>query len=136
MTFYFNSYEDVFSVAGVTIPKQRFGIQIPDADGADAGIGALGTGPHLHHGYEAGKPYNTLIDNMAAQGTIASRTYSLDLGKYGDKTGETRHLDSLCRGSTLRGLIGAILFGGADTGRFSGQLVKRPLVKDELGTWG
>ncbi|KAF6826851.1 aspartic-type endopeptidase OPSB 3 [Colletotrichum plurivorum] len=116
-TFYFNLYEDDFSIAGITIPKQRFGIQIPEADGTDAGGGALGLGPHLHYGYEAGKPFNTVLDNMAAQGAIASRTYSLDVGKYGDKTG-------------------TILFGGADTGRFSGELVKRPLVKDELGTWG
>ncbi|KAG7134929.1 aspartic-type endopeptidase OPSB like protein [Verticillium longisporum] len=100
------------TIGGISIPKQRFGIAKPHA----GDIGAFSIGPDRELGYEPGKPFNTVIDNLAAQKAIASRTYSLDLRNYDDpKAG--------------------LLFGAANTGRFEGKLVKRPLVKDELGTW-
>lgn len=37
---------------------------------------------------------------------------------------------------TLGLITASILLGGIDTGKFKGKLVKRPLVKDELGTFG
>lgn len=33
-------------------------------------------------------------------------------------------------------MTASIIFGGIDTSKFEGKLVKRPLVKDELGTFG
>ncbi|OLN97904.1 putative aspartic-type endopeptidase OPSB 4 [Colletotrichum chlorophyti] len=113
ITFDLDIYNDRFEIANVKITKQTFGLLTPGPGKADNGIGLLGLGPNLELGYEAGKPYNTVLDSLAAQGAIPSRTYSLDL-----------------RGP------GAITFGGADTGRFEGELIKRPMVKDELGTFG
>ncbi|KAG7112340.1 aspartic-type endopeptidase OPSB like protein [Verticillium longisporum] len=112
MKFHLDLHEDVMTIGGISIPKQRFGIAKPHA----GDIGAFSIGPDRELGYEPGKPFNTVIDNLAAQKAIASRTYSLDLRNYDDpKAG--------------------LLFGAANTGRFEGKLVKRPLVKDELGTW-
>ncbi|KAL0944683.1 aspartic-type endopeptidase OPSB 3 [Colletotrichum truncatum] len=116
-TFELDMYTDRFDIAGVTIPKQTFGVMTPRPNGTYNGAGLLGIGPDLELGYEASKPYNTVLDSLAAQGSIASRTYSLDLRSYDSHKG-------------------ALIFGGADTGRFEGELVKRPLVKDELGTFG
>ncbi|EEY20329.1 conserved hypothetical protein [Verticillium alfalfae VaMs.102] len=112
MKFHLDLHEDVMTIGGISIPKQRFGIAKPH----EGDIGAFSIGPNRDLGYEAGKPFNSVIDNLAAQRAIASRTYSLDLRNYDDpKAG--------------------LLFGAANTGRFEGKLVKRPLVKDELGTW-
>ncbi|EGY23541.1 secreted aspartic proteinase [Verticillium dahliae VdLs.17] len=112
MKFHLDLHEDVMTIGGISIPKQRFGIAKPH----EGDIGAFSIGPDRDLGYEAGKPFNSVLDNLAAQKAIASRTYSLDLRDFDDpKAG--------------------LLFGGANTGRFEGKLVKRPLVKDELGTW-
>jgi hypothetical protein len=37
---------------------------------------------------------------------------------------------------TLCWITASVILGGIDTGKFKGKLVKRPLVKDELGTFG
>jgi hypothetical protein len=37
---------------------------------------------------------------------------------------------------TLFRITASVILGGIDTGKFKGKLVKRPLVKDELGTFG
>ncbi|GKT95787.1 secreted aspartic proteinase [Colletotrichum tofieldiae] len=110
VTYHLNYFEDVFRISGATIPNQRFGIPV------SGGGSLLSIGPNLQLGYGSGKPFNTIVDNLVTQGVIASRTYSLDLRTFDDKKG-------------------VLLFGGADLGRFSGELVKRPLIKDELGTW-
>ncbi|KAH7124200.1 aspartic peptidase domain-containing protein [Dactylonectria macrodidyma] len=109
-------HEDVLAIAGVTISRQRFGLSSPDVGPAKS-AGLIGLGPNINLGYRAGKPYNTILDSLAAKGAIASRTFSLRTGTYNDKHG-------------------AIIWGGANTGGFRGKLVKRPLVKDELGTFG
>ncbi|KAH7267948.1 hypothetical protein MRS44_011764 [Fusarium solani] len=109
-------HQDVISIAGVTIPRQRFGLSSPDVGPADA-AGLIGLGPNLRLGYRAGKPYNTVLDSLAAKGVIASRTFTLHTGGSDDDHG-------------------VIIWGGANTGGFRGKLVKRPLVKDELGTFG
>ncbi|CCF39775.1 secreted aspartic proteinase [Colletotrichum higginsianum] len=113
--FHLDYFEDVFRIAGVRISKQRFGIPSKGPDGLPTG-GLLSIGPNLQFGYGRNKPFNTIVDSLAAQGAIASRTYSVDLRGFDEKKG-------------------VLLFGGADTGRFSGELVRRPLLKDELGTW-
>ncbi|KAL6352155.1 hypothetical protein LRP88_14598 [Fusarium phalaenopsidis] len=76
-------HQDVFSIAGVTIPHQHFGLSSPDVGPADA-AGLIGLGPNLRFGYRAGKPYNTVLDSLAAKGAIASRTFTLHTGGYDD----------------------------------------------------
>ncbi|TQN64806.1 putative aspartic-type endopeptidase opsB [Colletotrichum shisoi] len=112
--FHLDYYEDVFRIAGVRIPQERFGILSKGSDGLPTG-GLLSIGPNLQFGYGRNKPI-LIVDSLAAQGAIASRTYSVDLRGFDDKRG-------------------VLLFGGANKGRFSGERVKRPLLKDELGTW-
>ncbi|OLN97043.1 putative aspartic-type endopeptidase OPSB 3 [Colletotrichum chlorophyti] len=117
VTFDLDLHKDTFEIGHMSIPQQTFGVLTPGPNKSYNGLGIIGLGPNLEHGYEAGKPYNTVLDSLAAQGYIASRTYSLDLRSYDSKEG-------------------ALIFGGIDTRRFKGKLVKRPLVKDELGTFG
>ncbi|KAF4455952.1 hypothetical protein F53441_1819 [Fusarium austroafricanum] len=117
ITFNVDLHRDSFDIAGMSIAKQTFGVLTPGKGKAFNGIGFLGLGPDRDLGYKAGKPYNTILDSLAAEGQIPSRTYSLDLRDYDSKDG-------------------SLIFGGIDTGKFKGKLVKRPLVKDELGTFG
>lgn len=79
-------HQDVISIAGVTIPRQRFGLSSPDVGPADA-AGLIGLGPNLRLGYRAGKPYNTVLDSLAAKGAIASRTFTLHTGGSDDDHG-------------------------------------------------
>ncbi|KAK1987736.1 aspartic peptidase domain-containing protein [Colletotrichum cereale] len=111
-TIHFDLYEDKFEIADTKICKQTFGVTDEYSD-----VGLLGLGPDLHRGYQPGSPYNTVLDSLAAQRAIPGRAFSVDL-------------------RPIEANKGALTFGGADTGRFEGKLVKRPLVKDELGTFG
>ncbi|KAF5025656.1 hypothetical protein F66182_2262 [Fusarium sp. NRRL 66182] len=117
ITFDLDLHKDKLGIANMSIPKQTFGLLNPGKDEQFSGIGALGLGPSLEHGYKPGKPFNSVLDNLVAEGQIASRTYSVDLGSHDSKQG-------------------SLIFGGIDTAKFKGKLVKRPLVKDELGTFG
>ncbi|KAF4956880.1 hypothetical protein FGADI_3483 [Fusarium gaditjirri] len=108
------SFLDTFDIAGVSIPKQVFGLLNPRKDEFN-GIGGLGLGPNTEYGYAPGKIYSSFLDSLVANKKIISRTYSVDLRKHGSKPA-------------------SIILGGIDTGKFKGKLVKRPLVKDELGT--
>ncbi|CVL08482.1 related to aspartic-type signal peptidase [Fusarium mangiferae] len=116
LTFDLDFHKDTFDIAGVSIPKQVFGLFNPYKN-EFSGIGGLGLGPNLEHGYAPGKIYSSFLDNLVADKKIASRTYSIDLHEHGSKPA-------------------SIILGGIDTGKFKGKLVKRPLVKDELGTFG
>ncbi|KAL4723051.1 hypothetical protein ACLX1H_010292 [Fusarium chlamydosporum] len=116
LTFDLDFHSDTVILAGVSIPKQVFGLFNPYKD-EFSGIGGLGLGPNLEHGYAPGKIYSSFLDNLVANKKIASRTYSIDLHEHGSKPA-------------------SVIFGGIDTGKFKGKLVKRPLVKDELGTFG
>ncbi|KZL85354.1 secreted aspartic proteinase [Colletotrichum incanum] len=115
VTYHLDYYEDVFRISGSTIANQRFGMPVRGSDGYPGGA-LLSIDPNLQLGYGAGKPFNTILDSLAAQGLIASHTYSVDLRTFDDRKG-------------------VLLFGGADLGRFTSLPVKRPLIKDELGTW-
>ncbi|KAF5582553.1 aspartic-type signal peptidase [Fusarium pseudoanthophilum] len=116
LTFDLDFHKDTVQIAGVSIPKQVFGLFNPYKD-EFSGIGALALGPNVEHGYAPGKIYSSFLDNLVANKKIASRTYSIDLHQHGSKPA-------------------SIILGGVDTGKFKGKLVKRPLVKDELGTFG
>lgn len=86
MKFHLDLHEDVMTIGGISIPKQRFGIAKPH----EGDIGAFSIGPDRDLGYEAGKPFNSVLDNLAAQKAIASRTYSLDLRDFDDPKGRQR----------------------------------------------
>lgn len=85
------------------ISQQLFGVA---TDSEFASIGILGAGPSLSGWTNS---YPLVIDNLAKQGFINSRAFSLDI----------RGLDS-DRGS--------VIYGGIDTKKFSGPLVKRPII--------
>ncbi|KAF4337257.1 aspartic-type signal peptidase [Fusarium beomiforme] len=102
-TFYLDLHQDKVDLAGVSIPKQVFGLLNPGKNNGFSGIGGLGLGPSLEYGYKPGKPFNSVLDSLSANKDIHSPS---------------------------------IILGGIDTGKFKGKLVKRPLVKDELGTFG
>lgn len=91
------------SYAASRISQQLFGVA---TDSQFASIGILGAGPNLS-GWTSSYPL--VIDNLAKQGFINSRAFSLDI----------RGLDS-DRGS--------VIYGGIDTKKFSGPLVKRPII--------
>ncbi|PNP82118.1 hypothetical protein FNYG_04307 [Fusarium nygamai] len=106
LTFDLDFHKDTVQIAGVSIPKQVFGLFNPYKD-EFSGIGALALGPNVEHGYAPGKIYSSFLDNLVANKKIASRTYSIDLHEHASKPA-------------------SIILGGIDTGKFKGKLVKRP----------
>lgn len=68
-------------------------------------LGILGLSPPV----DGNEEYSYVLDTMVVQGLIASRAFSLDL----------RDTDSP---------DGALIFGGIDTGKYSGSLEKCPII--------
>ncbi|KAH6611300.1 aspartic proteinase [Trichoderma cornu-damae] len=99
----FNYGYDYVQLGSLRISQQVFGVA---TDSQFASIGILGAGPDLD-GWTS--PYPFVIDNLAKQGFIKSRAFSLDI----------RGLDS-DRGS--------VIYGGIDAKKFCGPLAKRPIV--------
>ncbi|KAI1042332.1 hypothetical protein LB505_012316 [Fusarium chuoi] len=87
LTFDLDFHKDTFDIAGVSIPKQVFGLFNPSKD-EFSGIGALGLGPNVEHGYAPSKIYSSFLDSLVADKKIASRTYSVDLHEHGTKPGK------------------------------------------------
>jgi len=94
---------DVIRIGSATIPQQIFGAAYSTAN---AVVGIMGAGPDLL-GWTS--PYPYVIDSLASQGTTNSRAFSMDL----------RGFDSD---------VGSIIFGGIDTYKYAGSLVKFPVV--------
>lgn len=102
----FNSYTDNVRIGSLEISEQQFGVANASHSYA---VGMMGMGPNVDYGYNSSsKLHNLVLDSMASQGLIASRAFSLDLRKYGDKTG-------------------SIVFGGLDQKKFQGSLQTLPL---------
>ncbi|KAL5090968.1 hypothetical protein Trisim1_003932 [Trichoderma cf. simile WF8] len=99
----FNYGYDYVQLGSLRINQQVFGVA---TDSEFASVGILGAGPDLS-GWKS--PYPFVIDNLATQGFIKSRAFSLDI----------RGLDS-DRGS--------VTYGGIDVKKFSGPLAKRPII--------
>ncbi|KAJ6781161.1 hypothetical protein PWT90_07872 [Aphanocladium album] len=97
---------DYVTIGTSKLNQQIFGVA-QDSEFATTGI--MGVGPSLH-GWESSYPY--VIDNMFTQNFIKSRAFSLDL----------RHVESS---------RGAVVFGGIDTKKFKGPLVKKDIVPAE-----
>ncbi|EHK26120.1 uncharacterized protein TRIVIDRAFT_36107, partial [Trichoderma virens Gv29-8] len=94
---------DYVQLGSLRINQQVFGVA---TDSEFASVGILGAGPDLS-GWKS--PYPFVIDNLAKQGFIQSRAFSLDI----------RGIDS-DRGS--------VTYGGIDVKKFSGPLAKRPII--------
>jgi hypothetical protein len=86
LTFDLDYHKDTVQIAGVSIPKQVFGLFNPHKD-EFSGIGGLALGPNVEHGYAPGKIYSSFLDNLVANKKIAGRNYSIDLHQHGSKPG-------------------------------------------------
>lgn len=94
---------DVVTIGSGTIEAQIFGIGF---ESFDIPLGILGLSPPVN----PENAYPFVLDNMADQGLIRSRAFSLDL----------RNVDSPS---------GAVIFGGVDTSKFVGALAKLPILE-------
>ncbi|KAL2139257.1 hypothetical protein VTI28DRAFT_5444 [Corynascus sepedonium] len=99
----FEYVADYVAVGSAKITQQIFGVAY---DSAHAVLGIMGAGPDLN-GWDSGYPL--VVDSLAEQGFTNSRAFSMDL----------KGLDS-ARGS--------VIFGGIDTKKYSGNLIKRPII--------
>ncbi|KAH6848023.1 aspartic peptidase domain-containing protein [Chaetomium sp. MPI-CAGE-AT-0009] len=99
----FEYIADYVGIGSARITQQIFGVAF---DSAHAIVGLMGAGPSLE-GWENGYPL--VVDSLAQQGLTNSRAFSMDL----------RDFDS-ARGS--------VIFGGIDTKKYSGTLVKCPII--------
>lgn len=100
----FDYVKDSVGLGGAKIANQTFGAGFASQDLAE---GIMGAGPDLR-GFDAA-PYPMVIDSLAQQGIINARAFSVDL----------RSVDNP---------RGAVIFGGADTKKFKGELKKCPIV--------
>ncbi|KAK4185796.1 aspartic peptidase domain-containing protein [Podospora australis] len=94
---------DYVSLGAAKLTQQIFGVAI---DSEAVSVGILGVGPNVH-GWDWGYPL--FLDNLKQQGFINSRAFSLDV-----------------RG--LASSSGAVIFGGLDTSKYIGDLVKLPVL--------
>ncbi|KJZ71445.1 hypothetical protein HIM_09169 [Hirsutella minnesotensis 3608] len=94
---------DFVQIGAYRLSQQLLGVA---TDSEFAVTGILGAGPNLD-GWNS--HYPTVIDNMAKQGFIKSRAFSLDI-------------------RSLESKRGSVVFGGIDTKKFSGHLEKLPIV--------
>ncbi|KAJ3495010.1 hypothetical protein NLG97_g3703 [Lecanicillium saksenae] len=94
---------DYVTIGTSKLNQQIFGVA-QDSEFATTGI--MGVGPNLH---TWNSPYPYVLDNLYTQNFIKSRAFSLDL----------RHVENS---------RGAIVFGGIDTKKFKGPLVKKNIV--------
>ncbi|KHO00322.1 secreted aspartic proteinase [Metarhizium album ARSEF 1941] len=94
---------DYVQIGSAKISQQMFGVA---TDSEFASTGILGASPQLK-GWK--NDYPLFLDNLAAQGFIKSRAFSLDIRSIESKRG-------------------FVVFGGIDTKKFSGPLEKRPII--------
>ncbi|KAK6849795.1 hypothetical protein PG995_013628 [Apiospora arundinis] len=99
-------YTDDINFSGAKITGQQFGV----ANTSDAvWFGIMGLAQGRGNGFIN---YNTIVDSVVAQGYANSRLFSMDLGSQGQPAGLTS---------------GQIVFGGVDTSKYAGYLVKMPI---------
>ncbi|KAJ4314187.1 hypothetical protein N0V84_009023 [Fusarium piperis] len=99
----FNRSTDYIAVGAARISQQIFGV----ADSSFVtNVGVMGASPWLS-GWEG--DYPLVLDNLATQGFINSRAFSLDIRSISSDRG-------------------SVIFGGIDTRKFSGRLEKRPII--------
>ncbi|KAK2018280.1 eukaryotic aspartyl protease [Colletotrichum eremochloae] len=104
-------YTDSVTMGSGVLSNQTFGV-VTKSDGIATGI--MGLAPDLKAGFDRGKPYSLILNSLADQGVIGSRVFSLDL----------RHASADS---------GALIYGGVDTGKFIGELLRVPMVTGAKG---
>ncbi|KAK2001111.1 eukaryotic aspartyl protease [Colletotrichum falcatum] len=104
-------YTDSITMGNGFLSNQTFGV-VTKSDGIATGI--MGLAPDLKAGFERGQPYSLVLNSLADQGLIGSRIFSLDL----------RHASAES---------GALIYGGVDTGKFIGELLRVPMINGAKG---
>ncbi|KAK3304875.1 aspartic peptidase domain-containing protein [Chaetomium strumarium] len=99
--FYYVS--DYVAIGSAKITQQIFGVAY---DSAHAVVGIMGAGPDLL-GWDS--DYPLIIDSLAQQGLTNSRAFSMDLRGFASDRG-------------------SVIFGGIDTKKYKGDLVKLPII--------
>ncbi|KAH8887161.1 acid protease, partial [Thozetella sp. PMI_491] len=99
--------QDTVRAGSAALAGQTFGVA---SNSYQLPFGILGIGPYITGNYQ----YSFFIDSLKAQGFTQSRAFSLDL----------RSIDSA---------VGSIIFGGLDTGKYTGALEKLPIAPSTDG---
>ena len=99
--------EDTVKFSGVTLPKQQFGVgYVSSSMEGIIGIGYPTNEVAVRYGYE---PYNNVPAALVEHGYINTNAYSLWLNDLDASTGE-------------------ILFGGVNSGKYTGDLQTLPII--------
>ncbi|KAF4982963.1 hypothetical protein FZEAL_1533 [Fusarium zealandicum] len=99
----FNYSYDYVAIGASRITQQIFGVA---SSSFFTNVGIMGASPDLS-GWES--EYPLVIDNLASQGFINSRAFSLDI-------------------RSIESDRGSVIFGGIDTRKYSGRLEKCPII--------
>ncbi|KAF7563920.1 hypothetical protein G7046_g183 [Stylonectria norvegica] len=94
---------DFLSIGPAKINQQIFGVAYASEHNT---VGIMGAGPDVS-GWD--NSYPLILDNLAQQGLINSRAFSLDI-------------------RSLESERGSVVFGGIDTKKYSGPLEKLPII--------
>lgn len=106
--------QDTVKFSGVTIPKQQFGIgYVSSSQEGIIGIGYPSNEVAVRYGYE---PYNNVPASLVERGYINTNAYSLWLNDLDASTGE-------------------ILFGGVNSGKYTGDLKTLPIIQEADGQY-
>ncbi|KAH8802855.1 aspartic peptidase domain-containing protein [Xylogone sp. PMI_703] len=97
---------DNFKIGGITVKALQMGL----ANDTTVPTGLMGIGYDTNEA--ARRIYPNLIDDMASQGLVTKKAYSLFL-------------------NDLNAATGSIIFGGIDTEKFHGSLVALPIIPDQ-----
>ncbi|KAB5513124.1 aspartic peptidase domain-containing protein [Coniochaeta sp. 2T2.1] len=96
---------DYVTIGSARIAQQIFGVAY---DSVRPSVGILGVGPEQSpSGWDSAYPH--ILDSLATQGFINSRAFSMDLQGLGSTSG-------------------SVIFGGIDTKKYQGSLLKLPIV--------
>lgn len=94
--------DDIALVNGPAMKKVQFGVA---NSSKDQFAGILGIG----HGIGINTAYKNFVDQLADQGITKTKAYSVALGSKTDKAG-------------------VVVFGGVDSGKFTGKLAPLPII--------
>ncbi|KAB5555044.1 aspartic peptidase domain-containing protein [Coniochaeta sp. 2T2.1] len=101
----FEYVADYVAIGSARITQQIFGVAY---DSVRPSVGILGVGPEQSaSGWDSAYPH--ILDSLATQGFINSRAFSMDLQGLGSTSG-------------------SVIFGGIDTKKYQGSLIKLPIV--------
>ncbi|CZS91727.1 uncharacterized protein RAG0_02250 [Rhynchosporium agropyri] len=112
-------WTDDLHLGGATIKAQQSAVSDYSTSGLD-GIGVMG----LSYGLPMGTTYPAIVDQLVAQNITQSRAFSLDFRSV-DTSEDNLSKYSKAKGTRMRS---SIIFGGIDTKRFYGKLMKHAII--------